>query len=349
MKITLLSIYPDLASYGVRTISAVLKKEGHSVDLIFLTKQFWERFEEKTLNDIVNLTKKSDLIGISLMSNFWDNAIQLTQKLKQHYDIPIMWGGTHPTVRPEECLEYADMVCISESEQPLVELTRKMAKGENYFDIKGMGFKTNGKIINNSHGPLPGSKDSIFKHLDEIPHQDYDWNNHYILKGEDVLKMDMETLNDQNKTYMTMPTRGCPFACTFCVNSEVLKMYPHQKPIRMRTVDNIIGELKIVKDNMPFVKNILFNDDAFFLMPLETIKDFGKKYKKHIRMPLMITGATPSTLSKTKLSVLVEAGLIEMRMGIQTLAEKTKKLYKRPHSNNAIMEAVKTIINTRIK
>ena len=343
MKITLLSIYPDIASFGVRTICAVLKKEGHSVDLIFLTKEFWERFEEKTLNDIVNLTKKSDLIGISLMSNFWDNAVQLTQKLKQHYDTPIMWGGTHPTVRPNECLEYADMVCISESEQPLVELTRKMAKGENYFDIKGMGFKTNGKIINNSHGPLPGSKDSIFKHLDELPHQDYDWNNHYILKGEDVLKMDMETLNDQNRTYMTMPTRGCPFACTFCVNSEILKMYPHQKPIRMRTVDNIIGELKSVKDNLPFVKNILFNDDAFFLMPLETIKEFSIKYKKHIRMPLMITGATPSTLSKTKLSVLVEAGLIEMRMGIQTLAETSKKLYKRPHSNNQIMGAVKTI------
>ena len=60
-------------------------------------------------------------------------------------------------------------------------------------------------------------------------------------------------------------------------------------------------------------------------------------------MPLIITGATPSTLSKTKLLVLVEAGLIEMRMGIQTLAETSKKLYKRPHSNNAIMEAVKTI------
>ena len=106
MKITLLSIYPDIQSYGVRTISAVLKKEGHSVDLIFLTKEFWERFEEKTLNDIVNLTKKSDLIGISLMTNFWDNAIQLTQKLKQHYDTPIMWRGTQDIVKLKECLEY---------------------------------------------------------------------------------------------------------------------------------------------------------------------------------------------------------------------------------------------------
>tara|TARA_X000000368_G_scaffold30941_1_gene23009 strand:- start:219 stop:1082 length:864 start_codon:yes stop_codon:yes gene_type:complete len=126
-------------------------------------------------------------------------------------------------------------------------------------------------------------------------------------------------------------------------------MYPHQKPIRMRSVDHIIKELEDVRDNMPFVKNILFNDDAFFLMPLEQIKEFSKKYKQKIKMPLIITGATPSTLSKTKLAVLVEAGLIEMRMGIQTLAEKTKRLYKRPHSNKQIYEAVKIINNHKDK
>ena len=48
MKITLLSIYPDIHSYGVRILSSVLKKEGHSVDIIFLTNEFWQRFDEKT-------------------------------------------------------------------------------------------------------------------------------------------------------------------------------------------------------------------------------------------------------------------------------------------------------------
>jgi len=345
MKITFFSIYPDIASYGVRTISSVLKKEGHSVDVVFLTKEFYERFEEETLDDLVKMTKDSDLIGISLMSNFWDNAIQITKKLKQHYKTPILWGGTHPTVRPVECLEHADMVCISESEQSLVELTRKMTKGQNYTDVKGMGFNVNGKIINNGHGPLPGSKESMFKHLNEVPHQDYDWESHYVLRNGKVVKMDMETLIAQSDSYMTMPTRGCPFACTFCVNSEFLKMYPHQKPIRMRTVDHIIEELNIVKSTLPFVKRILFNDDAFFLMPLPMIKDFSKKYKEQIGMPLIITGATPSTLTKTKLTVLADAGLMELRMGIQTLAENSKKLYKRPHSNKAIMDSVK-VINT---
>ena len=44
-------------------------------------------------------------------------------------------------------------------------------------------------------------------------------------------------------------------------------MYPHQKPIRIRSVDNIIKELLEVKRNLPFVKVMLFEDDAFFIIP----------------------------------------------------------------------------------
>ena len=40
MKITLVSIFPDLQSFGIRTISACLKKDGHDVDLIFFTERF---------------------------------------------------------------------------------------------------------------------------------------------------------------------------------------------------------------------------------------------------------------------------------------------------------------------
>lgn len=113
MNIALISPYPDLHAFGIRTISACLKREGHDVNLFLLPKQFTERYENRTLNEIVNLSKKSNLIGISLMTNFFDNAIQITQKLKENYDIPILWGGIHPTIRPEECLNYADMVCIA--------------------------------------------------------------------------------------------------------------------------------------------------------------------------------------------------------------------------------------------
>jgi radical SAM superfamily enzyme YgiQ (UPF0313 family) len=358
MKITLISTSPDVQCYGIRTISACLKKDGHDVDLIFLQKsgnlekeliKFKEKkinyyikpYADKTMDDLVELTKESDLVGITIMSNNWDEGIQITKKIKENNNIPVAWGGIHPTIRPDECLDHADMVCIGEGEESFSELARKMEMGQHYHDTKGMGFKVNGKKINNGHRALPGTKGSKYTSLDQIPFQDYDYKTHYIMRDNDIVKMNLELITQNRflEFYQTQPTRGCPFGCTYCINNTYLQMYPHQKPIRMRGVDNIIKELQEVKRNLPFAKIILFDDDAFFIMPLEIIREFGKKYKELIRMPLAITGAAPSTLTREKFAILVDAGLVSIRMGIETAAKKTKKFYKRPASNIQVLKA----------
>ena len=346
MKISLISIYPDLQSFGIRSISACLKREGHNVDLIFLQeKEFTERYENKTMDDLAKLIKGSDLVGITLMSNFWENAIQVTKKIRENCDALVIWGGTHPTIRPEECLDYADMVCIGEGEETLIELTRKIQNKQNYYETEGMGFNNKGKKIINKFRELAGSGRSAIKSLDHLPFQDHDYKSHFVMKNRNIVKLNLELVKKLrlNQIYQTQTTRGCPFACTFCINNTYLAMHPHQKPIRKRSVDNIISELKEVKNNLPFTKIILFDDDAFFIIPLKEIKDFSIKYKKYIALPLVVTGATPSTLTKEKLSLLVDAGLVGMRMGIQTAGEKTKKLYKRPHSNWEVEKAVRMV------
>ena len=348
MKISLISLYPDVWSFGLRTVSSVFKQEGNEVDLIFMPHDFTEKYDETTIQDLIKLTEKSDLVGVSLMSNFWDNAIQVTDRLREKHNVPILWGGTHATVRPEECLEHADIVSIGESEEALIEFSKKFNNKENYFDIAGMGFNNDGKIIVNKGRELPGSKNAKIKSLDEIPFQDFNYETHFILDESRIKKMNTELFKKHwDHVYMTQPTRGCPFACTFCVNNFLLAMNPHQKPIRKRSVDNIILELTEIKRKIPFVKKILFDDDAFFLMTIEEIADFSKKYKELINLPLRITGATPSTLHKEKLRLLVDAGLREIRMGIQTAGAETKKLYKRPHTNQQVESAVRMVFNEK--
>ena len=161
---------PVIHDYGLRTISACLKQAGHDVDLIFLLKEFHKKYSETAMNNLVKLTKGSDLAGISLMTNFFDNAIQVTQKLRNNYDFPILWGGIHPTIRPEESLNHADMVCIGESEETIVELADKIQNKQYYYDLKGMGFNDKGKKIVNPSRERPGSKKAaIIKSLDQIP------------------------------------------------------------------------------------------------------------------------------------------------------------------------------------
>src|SRR6185436_11478665 len=55
-----------------------------------------------------------DLIGFSLTSLPLTPAVEVTAKLKQFFDVPIIWGGSGPTLEPERCIEHADMLCINE-------------------------------------------------------------------------------------------------------------------------------------------------------------------------------------------------------------------------------------------
>src|SRR3989338_6656596 len=104
MKITLISPYPDITNFGIRTISSFLKRNGDKI--VFNT----QRYDDNVLDEVVSLCKGSNLIGITLMTNFFDGAVQITKKIKGSIDVPIIWGGVHPTIRQEESLKYADMV-----------------------------------------------------------------------------------------------------------------------------------------------------------------------------------------------------------------------------------------------
>ena len=344
MKISLIALDPSILNYGLRITSSVLKQAGHDVDLIFLVKEPCEKYSETTMNDLVKLTKGSDLAGISLMTNWFDNAIQITQKLRNNCDFPILWGGIHATIRPEESLDHADMVCIGEGEETIVELADKIQNKQYYHDVKGMGFDDKGKIIVNESRALPGSKNAaIIKSLDQIPFQDYDYRSHFILKGENIVKMDQKIMEQCTDTYQTQPTRGCPFGCTFCINDTLLQMYPHQKPIRKRSIDNVIMELQEVKKKLPFITKIQFNDDSSGLFSVDEIREFSKKYKEKIGLPLIYCGVVPAIFTRDKLSLLVDAGLVELGFGIEAAAKSTKKLYKRPHDNNRVADAIKMV------
>lgn len=338
MKVILISPYSEIQSIGIRTLSACLKIEGCDVLLVFLPRNFMDRYEDETLDEVVNISKGAGLIGISVLTNYFDNVVQLTQRLKKDLNVPILWGGIHATIRPAECLNYADMVCIGEGEETVVELARKMKDGQDYHNIQGIWLKNNDNIIANKIRPL-------IQDLDSIPVQDYDYLTHYILDGKSIRKMDEGLLKKSTGgTYITMPTRGCSFGCSYCCNNTLNKMYPNQKPVRKRSVDNIIKELAYVKSKLPFIERIMFDDDAFFIYTIEEIREFCLKYKENIGLPLLIYGETPLTLTREKLSLLVDAGLTLIRIGIQTGSERTKRLYNRTYSNQQV-EKVVNIIN----
>ena len=116
MKVTLISPYPDVTAIGVRILSAALRQAGHETRVIMLRDPFGDnvvhgavRYNANIIKNMNALCEDSQLIGISLMTNFFDNAVEITNGLRNSLNVPILWGGVHPTIRPEECLQHADI------------------------------------------------------------------------------------------------------------------------------------------------------------------------------------------------------------------------------------------------
>lgn len=276
------------------------------------------------------------------MSNYFEDAVHITRTLKEKLPVPVIWGGIHPTVRPDESLERADMICVGEAEECLPEFLRRMARGQTYEGVPNLWIRSGARIIRNDV--------RMVENLDAIPFQDWDAQDHYVLEGQHICRMSDDVIARLHKrlanvhvdvpsVYMTMPSRGCPFACTSCVNSALKRVYSGQKAVRHRSVGNVIAELMEARRRRPSLKGIRFEDDCFFSRTADDITAFARAYKSEVGLPLYITGSTPTTLTREKLSPLVDAGLNEIRMGIQTGSERAKRLYNRHHSNAQVERA----------
>lgn len=341
---------PDINAFGIRTISSVLKKEGFPTKIIFLPGgiehlrfdgNYIYRYSRKTLQQISELCKGAGIIGFSFMSQYFDRVAQITEYLKKTYSVPVIWGGIHPTYRPEQCLNYCDIVCIGEGEDAVVDLAGKMSTGVDYTDINGCWFKIDERINQNQNL-------TIIHDLDALPFVDYDIKDHYVYnwRSEDIVHMDETVMKEQflrlpyfNKknliTYRTMTSRGCPHRCSYCASSAMMQL-------RRRSVDNVIKELQLMLERFKYIELISFFDDTFFAAPVEYFEEFRDKYKKKIGLPFHAQ-CSPTTISERKMNLLVDAGLFYTEMGIQTGSERIKKMYRRVIPNQRIIDAAALI------
>jgi len=344
MEICLISLIEDVGCINLRYLSSYIRSHGHTTKLIFLPRLYSEGwssdesykypYPREILLQISKLCQTSDVIGISLMSCHFDNAVNISNFLR-HLGKPIIWGGIHPTISPKECLDYADLVCVGEGEIPIVELL-------NYLKISSQRtINIPGILVNKTDEIIIGKK---IENLDELGDPDYNFEHQYVLYKNNIVKLDEIILSECfNGRYRTSFSRGCTSSCTYCCNNILKKIYGGKvNPIRWRSIDSQIEELKWAKKTIKNLNRIEFSDDTFLSRSFEEIKEFAIKYKKEINLPFIIL-STPLAISYPKLKVLVEAGMNNIGIGIQSVYEPVRKLYKRNESLDHIKNASKII------
>ncbi|MFH1478572.1 MAG: radical SAM protein [Candidatus Omnitrophota bacterium] len=344
MKIALISPYLSIASHGIRSLSGYLKEKNVSVYVFFLCLEMDTLPSESLCKKLLCLLKANnvDLIGVSLSTNYFNIAKTLTGYIKGRLDVPIVWGGIHPTIVPEECLEFTDMVCIGEGESSLLELCTRISEGRDYSDVSNLCLKSNEEVRKNSLAPL-------IQDLDSLPFPDYDFIGHFVWDRNDFYPVN-ETLFKKYQyipdRYETLGSRGCPYQCSYCCNNMLHKLYGSKGFLRRRTSESIIRELEGVRHRFPFIKSIYFDDDAMFSRTIEEIELFCRLYKEKVGLPFRVSGVHPLALTKEKLKLFVNAGLKQLKMGIQTGSSKTSRLYNRGNISRDKIIDTTNIINS---
>lgn len=355
MKIALISPYPDITAFGVRTISAFLRAHGHETRLFFMPDPLGdelladvERYPEAALDRLAELCSGCDLIGVSLMTNYFDNAEQITRRLKRTLKAPVVWGGVHPTIRPAECIERADFVCVGDGEEAFLELAERLQNGGDVTNIENIWAREGGKLFKNQVRPL--SQD-----LDAYPAPDYSHKDHFVLWEGRIVPL-KPALTEKLLTsgsvsrllgktgYQTMTGRGCPHKCTYCINDAIKRLYGPKGYLRWRSTEHVMRELEQAKRDMPFIGFVWISDDAFFGRKLESIKEFCAAYKARIGLPFSCL-ASPLTMSEEKMEALIDAGLIYLQMGVQSGSPRIQELFNRKAMGNEKMLAAMRVIN----
>ena len=82
-----------------------------------------------------------DLIGLSLSSLTIKPAVEVTARLKEALGVPVVWGGSGPTLEPDMCIKDTDLVCVGEGEQVIVDLAQRIDAGEPLTNVPGVWAK----------------------------------------------------------------------------------------------------------------------------------------------------------------------------------------------------------------
>lgn len=340
--IVLIALY-GTENAGVRYLSAFLKREGFKVSIVFFKEwrnnanTFPQQKEMELLAALLNKLKP-DLIGISFISSFLCIAQDITQLIKESMDTPILWGGIHATTAPEECLQYADYVCLGEGEGPLRDLSRSLSEGKKGEGIENIWTKNQSAIQKTPSRML-------IENLDSLPQPDYYPENKYlidnckIIEGEPVL---------EGAEYRLYASRGCPYACSYCYNSILRRVYKGKgRYYRHRSPAHVIEELETAKKLFKKLKRVKIDDDTAFAFGKEWVEEFCRLYKENINIPFECL-IHPHLLREDFLTQLKDAGLIKVQIGIESASQdEMTQVFNRAPANKEILNFAK--INRKLK
>ncbi len=293
-------------------ISSLLEQEDYDIRIFDC---------EHDVNKVVESAKNSICLALTSVTGLQiEEGLKIAKLVrKANPNVPIVWGGWHPSLLPEQTLEneYVDIVVRGQGERTFYELVKALENKKSLKGIKGVSYKEDGKTVHNNDREFedPNNFPPYPYHLVDVPR--YLFESSY---GKKIL------------TYIS--SKGCPYRCAFCADRAVYKGV-----WKALTAERVIADLRRLKKDYPEIGAILFFDNNFFIDEERVVK-IAKELKRLGLGWGKVAGRVDNFLNykPETWEILKDSGLESISIGAESGLEDNLKLIKKDITVKQIKE-----------
>ena len=304
-------------SHGLASLSAYARTHGFDVDLIDLRAlNDWDHFRQEVA------ARRPDVVGLTMMSVDFNPVMKAVQIIKAACPETVtVVGGPHPSFEPQSVLDnpQADHVVVAEGEITFTNLLRAVANGERPTDRLLIGIHPN---------------------LDRLPYADRDlFLNEWRKFGYDMESPEVPFVDELPPPFVTIIAgRGCMYNCSFCKPAED---FLFGKGTRRRSVPNIIGELKDLRERYRF-NSFMFHDDCL-LEDHKWCQEFVAAYRAEgFRQPYFCQSRADLLMRHEETVALMAAnGLRGLFIGFESGSDRVLKFLRKGTTRQINLDAAR--------
>ncbi|MCE7934728.1 MAG: radical SAM protein [Chlorobi bacterium CHB2] len=237
------------------------------------------------------------------------DALRVTRAAKRHRpDLPIIWGGWHSSLFPEQTLQEPtiDATVQAQGEHTFAEMIDRLESGQTFEGVPGCTTRIDGRIVRNRARAMAP--------MNELPPVDYGLiapERYFQLKG--------------NRQLDYISSAGCFFRCAFCADPFVFgRKWSGISSVR------IADELEELWKRYRF-QDVAFQDETFFTYNDRVVEMAEEFLRRGLRFTWTATMRADqgSRLPDQALQRCVRAGLRWLMVGVESGSQEMLEYLKK--------------------
>lgn len=218
---------------------------------------------DEEILDRISEINPNYILMTSMFTAEYFSINRLIQLIKNHFDVPIIVGGHHATLRPNWHLEAgADIISFGEGETNVEEILEALKEKRSFSNINGIAYLKNGKLRIQGNSEILKSLDRNWDIRTVL--KDQKGNNRYPLSitiRNPFLYLPKNTDLGDNSGVL-YASKGCSYDCEYCDATE-----RDGRKIRHMSLERMID---LTEEFISFGANTLHNEsDTFGIHPID--------------------------------------------------------------------------------